>query len=123
MSSDFFLTAPPRQLRDAAGVFDDLMARVGVDGLVAAFATPALLARVDQHAAAVREALRRAGRRMEPEALAAYAVSIVAAAHRSGRPVPEPGLAPGSGDEWLCADWHLHRLLGVCAIAEAAGWL
>jgi response regulator of citrate/malate metabolism len=53
------------ELRTCAGsdgaFLDDLMARVGVDGLAAALADAGLLAQVDQHAAAVREALRAAG--------------------------------------------------------------
>ena len=48
----------------ATAVLDEMMARVGVDGLVAALADPGVLAVVDQHAAAVRDALpdARAGR-------------------------------------------------------------
>lgn len=104
----------------AGAHLDDLMARVGVDGLVAAYAEPALLACVDQHAAQVREALDDAGRASDAEGLAAYARSIAAGAVRMGRRLPEPGAAPCTPAEWLGADWHLLRLLSVCLIAEAA---
>lgn len=100
-------------------LLDDLMARVGVDGLAAAFGHPGLLAEVDQHAAAVRDALRQAGRPTDAAALAGYARSIVAAAYRMGRPVPEAGQAYVCGAQWLRADWHLLRLVGVCMVAGA----
>ncbi|GAA4586793.1 hypothetical protein BJY16_008019 [Actinoplanes octamycinicus] len=107
----------------ADSYLDEMMARVGVDGLAAAFAEPGLLARVDQHAAAVREALLGAGRAIDAEGLAAYARSIAAAAVRTGRPLPEPGFAPTTVAGWATAGWPLLRLVGVCLIAESAGLL
>ena len=121
-----FLAAPPvpTGLDCPARLFlDDLMARVGVDGLTAALAHPGLLAQVDQHAAAVRDALAAAGRPVDAPGLAAYARSITAAAERMGRPVPDAGHAYSSGAAWLRAEWHLMRLVGVCLVAEAAGLL
>jgi hypothetical protein len=102
---------------------DEMMARVGVDGLAAAFAEPGLLATVDQHAAAVREALLGAGRAVDAEGLAAYARSIAAAAVRMRRPLPEPGLAPTTVAGWAGAGWPLLRVVAVCLIAESAGLL
>jgi hypothetical protein len=107
----------------ARTLLDEMMARVGVDGLVAAHADAGLLAQVDQHAAAVREALHHAGREVGAEGLAAYAKSIAAAAVRMGRPLPEPGHAPMTGTAWLTAQWHLMRLVAVCLIAESSGLL
>lgn len=107
----------------ARTLLDEMMARVGVDGLVAAHTDAGLLAQVDQHAAAVREALHHAGREIGAEGLAAYAKSIAAAAVRMGRPLPEPGHAPLTGTGWLTARWHLMRLVAVCLIAESAGLL
>jgi len=101
----------------ATAVLDQMMARVGVDGLTAAFADPGLLALVDQHAAAVRDALADAGRPAGVEDLAAYARSIVAGARRAGRRMPEPGAAPQAAGAWQAADWHLLRLVAVCSIA------
>jgi hypothetical protein len=99
--ADAIIACPARAL------LDEMMARVGVDGLVAAHADAGLLARVDQHAAAVREALHSAGREIDAE----------------GRPLPEPGRAPLTGAGWLAAEWHLMRVVGVCLIADSAGLL
>jgi hypothetical protein len=125
MNNDFLAADPAAALlADPARAFlDDLMARVGVDGLAAALADPGLLAQVDQHAAAVREALRGAGRAADAAGLAAYGRSVVAAADRMGRPVPQAGRAYVSGPDWLAAEWHLLRLVAVCLIAETAGLL
>ena len=126
MTNEFLAFAPisPASVVDPArALLDEMMARVGVDGLAAALGDAGLLAEVDQHAAAVRDALHHAGREADADGLAAYARSIVAAAHRMGRPVPEPGHAYVSGTAWLAAEWHLMRLVAVCMIAESAGLL
>lgn len=125
MTHDFAATALPAcSAADPARLLlDDLMARVGVDGLAAALSHPAVLAEVDQHAAAVRDALRQAGRATDAAGLAGYARSVTAAAYRMGRPVPEAGRAYVTAADWLRAEWHLLRLVGVCMIAEAAGLL
>lgn len=128
MTNDFLAFAPlsadPTAPADPAReLLDDMMARVGVDGLAAALGDVGLLAQIDQHAAAVREALHRAGREVDAGGLAAYARSIVAAADRMGRPVPAPGGAYVSGTAWQAAEWHLVRLVAVCQIAESAGLL
>ena len=107
----------------ATELLDEIMARVGVDGLAAAFADPGLLAQVDQHAAGVRDALADAGRDADIDGLAAYVRSILAAATRMGRVIPVPGEAHLSSAAWHAAEWHLVRLVAVCSIAEAAGLL
>ena len=126
MTNEFLALAPistAPAVDPARALLDEMMARVGVDGLAAALGDAGLLAQVDQHAAAVRNALRLAGRAVDAEGLAAYAKSIVAAADRMGRPVPQPGEAYVSGPAWLAAEWHLMRLVAVCMIAESAGLL
>ncbi len=126
MTNEFLAFAPisaASVVDPARALLDEMMARVGVDGLAAALGDAGLLAEVDQHAAAVRDALHHAGREVDADGLAAYARSIVAAAHRMGRPVPEPGHAYVSGTAWLAAEWHLMRLVAVCMIAESAGLL
>ena len=126
MTNEFLAFAPlsaAPAADPARALLDEMMARVGVDGLAAALGDAGLLAQVDQHAAAVRDALHHAGREADAEGLAAYARSIVAAARRMGRPVPEPGRAYVSGTAWLAAEWHLMRLVAVCMIAESAGLL
>lgn len=126
MTNEFLAFAPVSAAAPAdpaRALLDEMMARVGVDGLVAAHADAGLLAQVDQHAAAVRDALAHAGREIDAEGLASYAKSIVAAAERMGRPVPLAGDAYVSGPAWLAAEWHLMRLVAVCLIAESAGLL
>jgi hypothetical protein len=129
MTNDFLAFAPVEPALDGpildpdTAALDEMMARVGVDGLAAALADVAVLAQVDQHAAAVRDALREADRRPDAAGLAAYAKSIVFAAKRAGRPVPAPGEAHTTGAGWLTTDWHHMRLVAVCAIAEANGLL
>jgi hypothetical protein len=130
MTNEFLAFAPISAAPAAAMIacpartlLDEMMARVGVDGLVAAHTDAGLLAQIDQHAAAVREALHHAGREVDAEGLAAYAKSIAAAAVRMGRPLPEPGHAPMTGTGWLTAQWHLMRLVAVCLIAESSGLL
>jgi hypothetical protein len=123
MTNEFLAFAPISAAVDGlvldphTALVDEIMARVGVDGLVAAFADPGLLALVDQHAAAVRDALEEAGREADVAGLSAYIRSIVAGARRAGRALPEAGEAPVCGAEWRAADWHVLRLLAVCAIA------
>jgi len=128
MSSTFDATADATTVGPARLALDDLMARVGVDGLVAALQSPGLLAAVDQHAAAVREALvARSGGvdgagpagGVDPVGLASYARSVLAAADRTGRPVP---VQTGELD-WSRAGWHVLRLVAVCAVADDAGCL
>ncbi|UQU68041.1 DUF6401 family natural product biosynthesis protein [Couchioplanes caeruleus] len=126
MTNEFLAFAPisaAPAVDPARALLDEMMARVGVDGLAAALADAGLLAQVDQHAAAVRDALHQAGREIDADGLAAYAKSIAAAAERMGRPVPQPGFAYVSGSAWLAAEWHLMRLVAVCMIAESAGLL
>ncbi|MFI5935522.1 DUF6401 family natural product biosynthesis protein [Actinoplanes sp. NPDC051494] len=126
MTNEFLAFAPVSTAPaadPARALLDEMMARVGVDGLAAALGDAGLLAQVDQHAAAVRDALHQAGREVDAEGLAAYATSIVAAAKRMNRPIPEPGDAYVSGTAWLAAEWHMMRLVAVCLIAESAGLL
>ena len=89
---------------------DQIMALVGVDGLVEALSTPGLLAHVDQHAAAVRESIRAAGKAIDPPALASYARSVLAVHERCGRTLP-------SAVDWTAPGWTVLRLLAVCSMA------
>jgi hypothetical protein len=126
MTNEFLAFAPVSTAPaadPARALLDEMMARVGVDGLAAALGDAGQLAQVDQHAAAVRDALVDAGRALDAEALAAYARSIVAAARRSGRFVPAAGEAPTHPADWQSTDWHVLRLVAVCLLAEDAGLL
>jgi hypothetical protein len=124
MNSDFLTTTAATETAGRAyAVLDDLMARVGVDGLTAALGNPGLLAAVDQHATAVLRAVRRAGRQLTMESLASYAGSVAAALHRMDRALPQAGEAVLPNVDWAHSEWHLVRLVAVCAIAEESGWL
>ncbi|WP_229074104.1 DUF6401 family natural product biosynthesis protein [Actinoplanes sp. DH11] len=120
MTNENLAIAPIAAARPARVHLDETMARVGVDGLAAAFAEPALLARVDQHAATVRDSIRDAGRVVDAESLASYARSITAGAARMGRSVPEPGQAPTGAAAWMNAAWPLLPLVAVCLLALEA---
>ncbi|GAA0477074.1 hypothetical protein Ade02nite_95550 [Paractinoplanes deccanensis] len=120
MTNEFLAFAPISALvptSPAAGTLDEMMARVGVDGIVAALADPGVLALIDQHAAGVRDALADADRAPDADGLAAYARSIVAGARRMGRTLPSAGAAPAATADWLAAEWHVLRLVAVCRIA------
>ena len=125
MSSTYDATAnaPTSTRSQALTVLDELMAWVGVDGLVAALETPGLLAAVDQHTAAVRDALTVEGHRIDAQALAGYATSIIASAHRMSRPLPAWNTERGADVTWTSAGWHLLRLVAVCAVADEVGCL
>jgi uncharacterized protein DUF6401 len=124
MTNEFLAFAPISAAADAVivdpavALLDEMMARVGVDGIAASLADPGLLAMVDQHSAAVRDALVEAELPLSSQSLAAYAKSIVFAARRAGRPVPAAGRAPVRCADWMVADWHLLRLVAVCTIAD-----
>ncbi|GII25908.1 DUF6401 family natural product biosynthesis protein [Planosporangium mesophilum] len=92
---------------------DHLMARVGVDGLVAALRYPELMTLVNLHEAEVRDSVALDAVGVEPVALADYAAVILGDAMRTGRLLPAD---PGEVD-WLDADWYLLRLVAVCAVA------
>ncbi|OLB79400.1 MAG: hypothetical protein AUI14_10365 [Actinobacteria bacterium 13_2_20CM_2_71_6] len=122
MSSTFDATADAVTVAQAQVALDDLMAWVGVDGLVAALRSPGLLAAVDQHAAAVREAMVARSGAVDACSLAGYARSVIAAAYRMGRSLPEQ-TGQGCELDWSRAGWHLLRLVAVCAVADEAGCL
>ncbi|MEV4514568.1 DUF6401 family natural product biosynthesis protein [Dactylosporangium sp. NPDC049525] len=100
---------------DARFYLDQVMAMVGVDGLVEALAQPFLLAKVDQHAAAVRQSITAAGKAIDSISLAGYARSVLAVHQRHGRPLPTP-----DSIDWSDADWTVLRLVSVCSLADAA---
>ncbi|SCL53391.1 hypothetical protein GA0070617_2355 [Micromonospora yangpuensis] len=90
-----------------------LAASVGTVGLTEAGLRPALLAVVDQHAAAIRDSLDGDRQPLTPAALAGYAEGLRDAAREAGWP-------PSSGPvDWAEPDWLLTRLLAVCALARS----
>jgi hypothetical protein len=107
--------AAPQPTTDVAARFqlDQVMAMVGVDGLVEALKTPGLLAEIDQHAAAVRNSIEAGDQRVGAISLARYARSVLAVHQRHNRPAPTPETV-----DWNSTDWTVLRLVAVCAMAE-----
>jgi hypothetical protein len=109
-------------LRRDAGVWGAQLAltqlwrRIAATGMDAMRACPALLADVDQHAAAVRDTLTGISGRINAVGLAAYADGVADTAVRNGWQVT---VGP-DGQEWNAPSWPLVRLLAVCVLAEAA---
>jgi hypothetical protein len=107
-------------LREDAGAWGAQLALsrlrdgVATTGTGAMRACSGLLAEVDQHAAAVRDALIEVSGKVSVIGLAAYADGVSDAAARNGWQLPE---AP----EWASPSWPQLRLLAVCVLAETAG--
>jgi hypothetical protein len=91
---------------------------LGDTGLAAATALPGLLAELDQHTAAVVDALCGGGRPLGPVALAGYASGVSDAATDLGWEVPDLDRL-----DWSCAEWAVVRLVAVCGIARTAGYV
>ncbi|WP_033341869.1 DUF6401 family natural product biosynthesis protein [Catenuloplanes japonicus] len=96
----------------ARSALSGLMSSVGALGLAAASTAPALLAAIDQHAAAVRDSLDADLRPLSVIALAGYVEGIRDAAREHGWRMPEGHV------DFTAADWVLTRMLAVCALAE-----
>jgi hypothetical protein len=112
MTSEFNVTTNPAPATAPEAFLEEIMAKVGVDGLVAAMGRPGLMAVVDQHAAAIRDSLASSGLKLEAGPLAGYASSVAAAAVRMGRELPEPATM-----DWSKASWFQLRLMAVCSLA------
>ena len=106
------------RIRAARTALRQLAQQIGAAGLAAAHAVPGVLAIVDQHAAAVRDALGDGLRAPGPVALAGYVEGILAAgADRGWRP-------PSAAEvDWAQAEWPVLRLVAVCALADRGGHL
>ncbi|MGC9666588.1 DUF6401 family natural product biosynthesis protein [Planosporangium sp. 12N6] len=113
MTSEFPVTGQHVAATEPGAVLGAIMARVGADGLAAAVRIPGLLAAVDQHAAAIRESLAANGLTVTAVPLAGYGSSVVAAASRMGRQLPDP-----ESVDWSRANWFQLRLTAVCALAR-----
>jgi uncharacterized protein DUF6401 len=96
-----------------------LTEQVGTAGLAAAAAAPALLATIDQHAAAVRDIVAFG---VEGSAVVAGAVLLAGYARGLVDHAKEQGWLfrkPDSTANWFHADWLTMRLVGVCALARS----
>lgn len=83
-------------------------------GISAARSQPRLLALLDQHAAAVRDALRGDQAPLTAVALARYAQGVRDAARDHGWQLPDGPV------DWTTSDWVQTRLLAVYALARVA---
>jgi Family of unknown function (DUF6401) len=101
----------------AKAMLADLMTTFGQNGLGAASTCTGLLASVDQHAAAVRDALGDPEDGPNAIGLAGYATGVQDAADDEGWAVSD-----WSTVDWSTADWLSMRLLGVCALARGRGY-
>lgn len=124
-----------REAWSAASLLEWWDGRVASTGLAAAAATPAVLAMLDQHSAAVRDALLvdtaagpvaamealvlgAAGLIMAPPLahLGAYLRGVLDQAHENGwRP---PDGEHRTHDWWHGADWVSLRVTAICALAR-----
>jgi uncharacterized membrane protein len=96
-----------------------LARRVATTGFAAMRIRPALVARVDQHAAAVRDALTDVSGRVGALGLAAYADGVCDTATLRGWQMPD-SVEPV---HWMDPAWPLVRLLAVCVLAESTAAL
>lgn len=105
MSAPFDELAAGRRAFIARASLSELATILGRPGRAATNCRPDLVALVDQHAAAIREAL--GGHRIDPVALAGYAAAIRDAARRDGDQL----------NDWSAPSWTMLRLLAVCQVA------
>lgn len=113
MTAQFGGVAARSVTRSPRSTLAGLMTSVGDAGLREAARRPALLADVDQHAAAVRDSLSGDHRPMTVATLAGYAQGVRDAAHEHG------WQARRNPVEWSAPDWVQTRLLAVCALIRS----
>ncbi|GAA3741120.1 DUF6401 family natural product biosynthesis protein [Salinactinospora qingdaonensis] len=84
----------------------------GQFGLLGAHATPGLTAELDQHAAAVRDAIEHGGARISRQSLTHYLHGFLDGCRERG---------------WFSAaieyEWELLRLLAICRMAKEYGFV
>lgn len=93
------------------------MVWLGETGLSASALLPALAAQLDQHAAAVRDALGDPERGPTAVSLAGYATGL-----RDALIENTWQLAPLEELDWEQAEWPAVRLVAICAIARSHGY-
>jgi len=93
-----------------------LWEQVGAAGVAAAACLPGLSATLDQHAAAVRDALSAGAGLIGVAALGGYARGLLETAGQQGWRLPERV-------DWAGADWLVVRLVAVADMARRFGHL
>jgi hypothetical protein len=109
--------AAHRRHATANATLAGLMTWFGDTGLAVARVVPGLLAELDQHVAAIVEALCTGGHQLGPIALAGYARGVRDAAIERGWELPALDQL-----DWSRADWAVLRLVAVCGLARSAGY-
>jgi hypothetical protein len=104
VSAPFDELTASRRAFIARASLTELATVVGRPGRAATGSRPDLLAQVDQHSAAIREAL--GGREVDPVALAGYAQAIRDTARDTGDRL----------DDWARPSWTMLRLLAICQL-------
>jgi ABC-type Fe3+-hydroxamate transport system substrate-binding protein len=89
----------------ARASLSELAILLGRPGRAALAARPDLVAQIDQHVAAIRDAL---GNLVEPVALAGYAAALRDAARVAGDTL----------ETWGSPSWMMLRLLAVCVLSN-----
>ena len=116
MSATFGNLRPDAALWAAQLALSQLARRIAASGFAAIRESPGLLADVDQHAAAVRDALIEISGRVSAVGLAAYADGVCDSAGRHGWQLPGEHAVL----DWTQPEWPLVRLLAVCVLADQA---
>jgi hypothetical protein len=100
----------------AKSTLNGLMIWLGEPGLAATRELPGLTALVDQHAAAVRDALGDPTDGLSAVSLAGYAAGVRDALIEADWRVPAVAEL-----DWSRAEWPTVRLLAICVLARAHG--
>jgi hypothetical protein len=101
----------------ARSTLNGLMIWLGDHGLSAAGRSIGLTAAIDQHAAAVRDALGDPAEGPSAVALAGYAAGV-----RDALIEAEWRMLPVNELDWSALEWPVVRLLAVCLLARARGY-
>lgn len=102
----------------ARSTLNGLMTWLGEAGLAAAARSAGLQAVIDQHAAAVRDGLGDPDRGPNAVVLASYATGV-----RDALIEAEWKMPPTSDVDWSKAEWPALRLIAICALARAGGYV
>ena len=98
----------------AKSTLNGLMIWLGEPGLAAAGQRAGLMALIDQHAAAVRDALGDPSDGLSAVSLAGYAVTVQATT-ANGTAVAD--------QDWSRPEWPTVRLLAICSVARSHGYV
>jgi len=110
-------TAETTRQTAARSTLNGLMTWLGEAGLAATATSDGLLAAVDQHSAAIRDALGDPEHGPSAISLAGYATGV-----RDALIEAEWQLPPMNEVDWSQAEWPTVRLIAICAMARAYGY-